>query len=436
MKGERLVILGNGGAAIAAARAARTSGHNGEIHIVSDTNTPAFNPMLSPYYLKRIIPWENCFPFGQRFYNDYAVHLHGDSPVESLDTARQQVTLARRGKLSYDKCLIATGASPFIPPIPGLRSSPRSLPLRTASSVRSLEKAIGSAQRMLVLGASLVGLKVAEILRKRGIDVILLDVVDQILPRNAHPSSAALLAAYFEEHGVHVRLGCALEGMEGATDRVTCHFPEGILEEVDFVAVCTGVRPNLDFVRDQVEIKQAVVADEGMRTSIANLYAAGDVSQGINPLSGEYEWLGTWGNACIQGRVAGYNMAGLDIACPGSIQQNISPFFGWTYAQLGNVHPQGEDVRSIIFGDPRREGHFVLVFQRDVLVGANLINCTQLAGKLRWAIVRKTCWKDYLSQGDEGFTTYAIEKILNETAYGVSEIGLIGSSRKPRRIFS
>lgn len=431
MKGERLVILGNGGAAIAAARAARTSGHNGEIHIVSDTNTPAFNPMLSPYYLKGIIPWDNCFPFGQGFYNDYAVELHGDSRVESLDTAKQQVTLAGGEKLSYGKCLIATGASPFIPPVPGLRSSPRSLPLRTASSVRNLEKAIGTARRALVLGASLVGLKVAEILRKRGTDVILLDVVDQILPRNAHPSSAALLAAHFEEHGVRIRLGCALEGMEGAADGVTCRFPEGILEEVDFVSVCTGVRPNLDFVKDQVEIKQAVVADERMRTSVPNLYAAGDVSQGLNPLSGEHEWLGTWGSACIQGRIAGCNMAGLDIACPGSIPQNISPFFGWTYAQLGDIRPQGDDVRSMIFGDPRQGGHFVLVFQRDVLVGANLINCTHLAGKLRWAIVQKTCWKDLPDQDDEGFNACAVKKVI----YDINEIDLIGSSRKLRRFF-
>ena len=64
MKNGRIVILGNGGAAIFAAQAARASGYAGEIHMVSDTDMPAFNPMLSPYYLKGVIPWEGCFPFG------------------------------------------------------------------------------------------------------------------------------------------------------------------------------------------------------------------------------------------------------------------------------------------------------------------------------------------------------------------------------------
>ena len=93
-----------------------------------------------------------------------------------------------------------------------------------------------------------MGLKVAEILSKKAVKVILLDVVDQMLPRGAHPSSAAYLRTYFEEHGVDVRLGCTMEGMEGTSEGVTCHFPDDIIEEADFVAVCTGVRPNVDFI--------------------------------------------------------------------------------------------------------------------------------------------------------------------------------------------
>jgi NADH dehydrogenase FAD-containing subunit len=71
--GERIVILGNGGAALSAARAARMSGYRGEICLVSDIDAPAFNPMLSPYYLKELIPFERCFPFGSDFYRQYDI---------------------------------------------------------------------------------------------------------------------------------------------------------------------------------------------------------------------------------------------------------------------------------------------------------------------------------------------------------------------------
>jgi 3-phenylpropionate/trans-cinnamate dioxygenase ferredoxin reductase subunit len=406
-----------------AAKTARCSGHRGEIHLVSDTNAPTFNPMLSPYYLKGAIPWERCFPFGQGFYRDHNITCHLDAPAESLDAINQRVTLANGQTLPYDRCLIATGAAPVIPPVPGLKDSPRAFPLRTAASARNLEKAIPSARKAVILGASLVGLKVAEILRKRNIHVILLDVVDQLLPRGAHPSCAALLKRYFEEHGVDVRLGCTLAGMEGAREGVLCHFPESIIEEADFVAVCTGVRPNLRFVHpDQVEVDQAILVDEHMQTSRQNLYAAGDVCQGMNLLSGKREWLGTWGNACYQGRTAGQNMAGEAVTYPGSLPENISPFFDWTYAQLGDVQREGKHVRHIAFGDPGQGGYCLLAFEHETLIGANLINATHLAGKLKRAIVRKWDWRAYLERADECFTVHGIEKMLSEITDNISQL--------------
>ena len=415
MKTGRIVILGNGGAAIHAARTARNSGYTGEIHMVSDTDMPAFNPMLSPYYLKGLIPWEGCFPFGSTFYAEHNIACHFNTPVESLDPIRQKVTLSSGESLPYDRCLVATGARPVIPPIRGLRNSPRVYPLRTAASVKNLEKALLTARKVIVLGASLVGLKVAEVLCKREVKVILLDVVDQLLPRGAHSSSAAYLRSYFEEHGVDVRLGCTLRGMESAFEGVTCQFPDDIIEEADFVAVCTGVRPNVDFIDPGlVDMQQAVLVDERMQTNRQNLYAAGDVSQGYNLSSEKQEWLGTWGNACCQGRIAGYNMAGKEASYPGSIPQNISPFFEWTYAQLGDMQPQGEDTRYIAFGDPRKEGHCALAFEGDALMGANLINCTHLAGKLRQTIISKLDCRPYLEKSDKHFTIHGIENILDK----------------------
>jgi len=420
MNNKRIVILGNGGAAVLAAQSARVSGYRGEIHIVSDMNTPTFNPMLSPYYLKGVIPWNGCFPFGQSVYSEYNTICHFNAPVESLNPINQEVRLANGTRLPYDRCLVATGASPLIPPVPGLKNSPRAYPLRMAVSVKDLENAIPSAKKVIVLGASLVGLKVAEVLSKRAIKVILLDVVDQMLPHGANPLSAGYLKIYFEEHGVDVRLGCAMEGMEGGPEGLACHFPDSIIEEADFVAVCTGVRPNIDFIDfDQVDIKQAILVDQHMRTNRQNLFAAGDVSQGYNLFSGKQECLGTWGNACHQGRIAGYNMAGKEVIYPGSIPENISPFFDWTYAQLGDMQPQGEDIRYVAFGDPRDGGYIVLAFDQEQLTGVNLINCTHLAGRFRRAITQRWGWGCYLEDPKQYFTVQGIESMLNEAACDV-----------------
>ncbi len=394
--------------------AARTSGFRGEVHLASDIDGPAFNPMLAPYFLKGVIPWERCFPFGPGVYRAWDITCHFGAAAESLDTVNNEVTLADGTKVAYGRCLIATGASPVIPPVPGLKGSLRTLLLRTAASARALDRAIPPAKTGLVLGASFVGLKVAEILKKRGVKVILLDVAEQMLPRGAHPASAALIRTYFEGHGVDVRLGCTMDGMEGAGDGVACHFSGGVIEEVDLVVVCTGVRPNLAFVDPlRVRTDQAVLVDEHMESSVRDLYAAGDASQGMNVLSGTREWLGTWENACLQGRVAGANMAGRDASYPGSIPQNIGPLFEWTYAQLGDVRPQGDGVRHVAFGDPGEGGHLLLAFRHEVLTGANLINCTRLAGKLRRAILQKWDWGTSLQHRS---TVQGAERALNRAA--------------------
>jgi NADPH-dependent 2,4-dienoyl-CoA reductase/sulfur reductase-like enzyme len=370
--------------------------------------------MLAPYFLKGALPWERCFPFGPGFYDALGITCHFGAAAERLDARSREVTLASGERLSYDRCLVATGAGPIVPPVPGLKGSNRAFVLRTAASARQLEEAIPQARSALVLGASFVGLKVAEILTRRQIRVTLLDCADQVLPGGAHGLLAAAIQALFERHGVEVRLGCAMEGMEGAGKGVACHFTDGKVEAADLVVVCTGVKPNIDFLDPlQVRTDQAVLVDERLETSAQGLYAAGDASQGINIISGKYEWLATWENACLQGRVAGRNMAGKGACYPGSLPQNIGPFFEWTYAQIGDVkgdvRVHGHSVLHRFFGSPSEGRFLVLAFREDVLVGANLINCARLAGGLRRAIRERWRWE---GSAQDGLTMEGVEKAL------------------------
>jgi len=393
MLSPRLLILGNGGAAVNAIKAARLAGHHGEICQVADISGPAFNPMLSPYFLKGTIAWDNCFPFGSDFYQHYDVNCHFGSRVEALDAENRLARLANGKQLSYDRCLIATGADSVIPPVPGLKDSPHAFPLRTPQSALRLKQVMQESKKAVVLGASLVGVKVAEILNRQHVDVILLDVADKMLTGGAHATSAAFLEEYFSQQGVDVRLGCGLEGLEGTSEGVCCFFPESIIEEADFVAVCTGIRPNLEFLDPaQIEIGDAILVDEQMRTSVEGLYAAGDVCQGLNRLSGKREWMGTWGNACYQGRTAGFNMAGKYTAYPGALPQHISPFFDWTYAQVGDVQRQGENVHSEFHGNPFDGMYRVVTYDNDIPVGVNLFNCLDGLGEMKKAITDQTGW--------------------------------------------
>ncbi|MCF8096031.1 MAG: NAD(P)/FAD-dependent oxidoreductase [Desulfobacteraceae bacterium] len=386
---QRMVVIGNGGAAIHAIMAARHSGFCGEIHQISDSHGPAFNPMLAPYYLKGMLSWENCFPFGGDFYHRHDVTCHFGSPVKHLDANDKTIFIKEGRRLYYDKCLVATGAQAVIPQIEGLSDSPYAFSLRSPQSSIAMSKVMGRTGKILVLGASLVGVKVAEIMSKRGAKVILMDVASQLFPNGAHPKTAELLKTYLENHGIEIRFGCSIQRLENNRENVCCFIDDTIMEESDCVAVCTGVKPNCDFIdKNQVKIDQAILVDNHMQSNVFGLYAAGDVSQGTNTLTMQKEWLGTWANACYQGRTAGLNMAEIPVEYPGMVPQNITPIFDWVYTQIGDVNRQGEKVRVEETGNPCHEkGLKVLTYENDTLIGANLINgCEEEIGAVKKAV--------------------------------------------------
>ena len=111
-----------------------------------------------------------------------------------------------------------------------------------------------------------------------------------------------------------------------------------------------------------------------MQTNKPNLYAAGDVCESLDRLSASQQWMGTWGNACYQGRVAGMNMAGDLTRYAGSIPQHVSPIFSWTYMQIGDVLREGSGITHEEDGDPFTGPYRLTTYEDDVLIGANLIN--------------------------------------------------------------
>lgn len=375
MEQAKYMILGNGGAACHGAMALREHGYNGQLLMVSDVDEAAFNPMLGPYYLKGIAEWDHCYPYGTDFYRDYRIDTMFGSGVTTLDAERRVVTLQSGATVSYDKCLIATGASAAMPPVKGLRETSRALPLRDSASTTAMAAALQNARKVVVMGASLVGVKLAEILRKRGAEVLLVDVAPQVMPRGAHAVSAAYLQRYFEQNSIALKLNCAMQEVVETDGKLTCVLPDEVVENVDFVAVCTGIRSNIGFVdKTQVDVDLGILIDENSQTSISGLYAAGDCAQGLCLFNGTRDWMGTWSNACYQGRAAGAHMAGSENPYASPLPQHVSPFFDWTYVQMGNVYLCNGQVRVEQEGDPFKGGFKLLVYNDDVLVGANLFN--------------------------------------------------------------
>jgi NADPH-dependent 2,4-dienoyl-CoA reductase/sulfur reductase-like enzyme len=216
--------------------------------------------------------------------------------------------------------------------------------MRTLEDALRLRQALKTnPHRALVVGASMVGIKLVEVFYEAGMEVCLADLAPQVFPLAASPECAEIITRYLEGKGIKLRLGAGIAGIETAKHGLKAYFSdhEGS-EEADLAVIAIGVRPNLQFLDPaQVKIDKGLVVDDHLRTSAPNLYAAGDVAQGTNLLSGEKENIGLWANASYQGRTAGRNMAGVADVYLGSIPHNIIYFMDMVFVGMGDVHRGG-----------------------------------------------------------------------------------------------
>lgn len=398
-----LVIVGNGAAAAEAAMAARGAGYRGAIDLFADNPLPPYNPMLGTYFASGVIPREMCFPFGGlEFYERYGVRAHLDTPVVRVQASARQMTTADGFQCSYRACLVASGARTTFPPVPGL-DSPGVHGLRSFDDAVRFKEAVAGAlaraaaecrpPRGIVLGASFVGVKVAELLHGAGFEVCIVEKEACVLPLAAHPDCACALEQHLCDQGYELRLAAGLEAVEPVDGRLLARFAVDRTEgrtaaadtdEADLIVVCTGSRPNLGPLSgEQVAADMGLIVDEHMQTSVPGLYAAGDVAQAFNPLSGRHEVVALWSNARRQGRVAGLNMAGVHAEYAGNLPSNITKVGDLLFASAGSVRAQ--DVVDL---DASGGSVAACAYKDGRLAGFNMVGTTIDAGPLVHALAR------------------------------------------------
>ncbi len=375
----------------------RGAGYQGDIDLFADNPYPPYNPMLGTYFVSGAIPAEQCFPFGDAgFYRQKGVHTHLEQPVTDIDAAARSLTTDDGSRYSYERCLIASGASTAFPPIPGL-DDPRVHGLRTFDDAIRLKDAVASAlegsassgrpPKAVVLGASFAGIKVAAVLQEAGMQVLIVEREPFILPLAAHPECAVVMQEHLLEKGTRLRVGTTVCSVECTPGGLRVHLAgSDEAEAADLLVVCTGARPNLSFIREgQLSAEVGLIVNEHAATSVPTLYAAGDVAQGRNPLTGRHEIVGLWASARRQGRVAGLNMAGTHAESPGSVPCNITHVGDMMFATIGCMKEY--DKLEI-----KRGAHELSAwaFEGGRLVGVNILNGEVRPGVVLNAMARET----------------------------------------------
>ncbi len=247
-----LAIVGNGAAAAESVLALRANGYERELHLFADNQHAPYNPMLGTYLVSGAILLDQAFPFGDErgFYGDNRVDAHLGEAVVRLDAVEQLLTTQNGAEYRYDRCLVASGARPSVPPIPGLREALGQTAGRNVFTIQYLEDVLAlkeavdtllsssrqrpdgasrasdleEAPRAAVIGASFAGLKVAAVLHDMGLRVCLVEREPHILPLSAHPDCARLMETHLLESGYELRLGAALASVQATDGTVRLNF--------------------------------------------------------------------------------------------------------------------------------------------------------------------------------------------------------------------
>jgi NADPH-dependent 2,4-dienoyl-CoA reductase/sulfur reductase-like enzyme/nitrite reductase/ring-hydroxylating ferredoxin subunit len=302
-----VVIVGGGAAGLAAAEMLRRDGYEGTLTMLSaDDSPPCDRPNLSKDFLAGTAPddWIPLRP--PRFYAEKRIDLVLDSRVASLDVQRRSVEVEGGTRYGFDALLIATGAEPVRLEIPGAVASQLHY-LRTFADSRAIVARAASAKRVVVVGASFIGLEVAASLRARGIDVHVVGPESVPLERVMGPEVGRFVRELHAGHGVAFHLGRTVSRIDGS--RVT--LSDATTIAADFVVVGVGVRPAVTFAeRAGLAIDRGIKVDPYLRTSAAGVFAAGDVARWPDPRSGDSVRVEHWVVAQRQGQVAARNILG------------------------------------------------------------------------------------------------------------------------------
>ncbi|HHT9126113.1 MAG TPA: FAD-dependent oxidoreductase [Candidatus Brocadiia bacterium] len=343
-EGKRLVIIGGVAAGMKAAAKARRESPFMKITVVTDEQYISYASCGTPYFIGNIVKDSKKLivrepPYFKNMHNIDVLIKH---QATAIDTESKQVKVRDLAKgqdliFNYDKLIIATGAQPIVPPLMGI-SLVNIFTLRTISDALKIKSFVdsGKVKNAVIVGGGLIGLEMVENLVLRGIRVIVVELLDQILPP-LDKDMALLVQNRLKEKGVEVITSDGVKSFEGnGTVRKVITGKRQL--PADMVVLSIGIKPNTKLAQEagiEIGTTRAIKVNERMETNISDVYAIGDCAESIHLVTGKPAWIALGSTAAKMGRVAAINVTGGNDTFKGVLGTLIVKVFDLNVGKVG-----------------------------------------------------------------------------------------------------
>ena len=311
---RRYIIIGSGPAGIVAAETIRRNDASGEICIISaDPHGYYSRPGLA-YYLNGDIPRKQLFPFQKEYYRELGLRWHTGS-VTAIDPIRHTVSVSAGPNLPYDRLLIATGAEAQLPDLPGNKLE-GVVRLDSLDDADLIMRVAHRGQTGVVTGGGITALELVEALAARGMKVQYLLRGDRYWNSVLDESESRIVEQRLRDEGIQIHYQTNLVEIIGKGNKVArakVNSKQDGDREIpcSVVAIAIGIRPRTGLAKAAgLKVERGIRVDPSMQTSAADIFAAGDVAEVLDPLSGEYVLDSLWAPAIEMGTAAGLGMSG------------------------------------------------------------------------------------------------------------------------------
>jgi NAD(P)H-nitrite reductase large subunit len=396
----RHVIIGSGPAGVVAAETLRKTDPTSEITLLHGEAGAPYARMTIPYLLAGQIDEAGTHIRSQSdHYARLGIQLLAGH-AKTVDAAARTVVLEDGRVLPYDRLLVASGATPTLQKMPGI-DLPGVHTCWTLEDVHTFTKKAKPGTRVVQMGAGFVGCIIMRGMVAMGVDLTILVRSGRMVSRMMNPAASGMIRRWCESKGVRIRVNTLPKELRSVDGELRVVLEGGEELPADIYLCLVGVKPNTGFLAQSgVTTKEGILVDASMRTNIPEIFAAGDVAEFTDCVTGERMVNAIQPNAVEQGRIAALNMAGKTATSHGTFAFNVLDTLGLLSYSFGSWQglPGGESVELL---DEPRFRYLRLEFLGDRLVGANTVGFALHSGVLRGLIEGKVSlgtWKQRLLQ--------------------------------------